>query len=111
MYTGVIVENSLIEATVLDSLTILKTWQDGSWTLHKVQVTEVQIKQISDYLIDSTWYTHFWNESENEIVVVFKNKTFTIIAKDQSTWQGAIQYGQSLGIPTEQLDFLINQDL
>ena len=53
---------------------------------------------------------HFWNETEDKIIAVFKNKIFIIEAKDQSTWQQAIEYGHSLGIPSEQLDFLINQD-
>jgi hypothetical protein len=110
MYTGIIVDNSLTEPSVLNSLNIIKTWQDGSWILHKVQVTEPQIKQISDNLAEGSWYTHFWNESESEIIVIFKNKVFTIDVKDHSTWQEAIMYGKSLGIPIEQLDFLINQD-
>ena len=110
MYTGVIVENSLTDTTILNTCTTLKTWQDGLWILHKVQATELQIKQISTSLADGPWYMHFWNETEDKIIAVFKNKIFIIEAKDQSTWQQAIEYGHSLGIPSEQLDFLINQD-
>ncbi len=110
MYSGIIVENSLTDITILNTLTILQTWQDGSWVLHKVYVTELQIKRISDNLAEGPWYTHFWDETKEKIIVVFKNKTFEIAAKNQETWQEAIQYGLALNIPVEQLDFLIDQD-
>lgn len=40
-------------------------------------------------------------------MVVFKDKTFEIDYDDKETWKEAVDYGLSLGIPAEQLDFLI----
>lgn len=56
-------------------------------------------------LHEGPWYAHFWKEGSDDIVVVFKDKVFTIRASDKGTWADCIKYGSSLGIPAEQLDF------
>lgn len=50
---------------------------------------------------------HFWEPGKDEVLAVFKNKTFDIKHSDKSTWSGAVEHGKSIGIPEEQLDFLI----
>ena len=49
---------------------------------------------------------HFWNE--REIIAVFKDKTFTFNSDDKPSRINAVNYGISLGIPEEQLDFIID---
>jgi hypothetical protein len=111
MYIGIIVENSLTDLSCLKVLKIMNTWQDGTWILHKVEITEVQIEQLAACINGGPWYTHFWDTAKENIIVVFKNKTFPIKAQDRATWNDAVVYGRNLGIPLEQLDFLIDQDL
>jgi hypothetical protein len=101
---GTIVENSLADKSVLDSLHIMRTWSDEDWILHDVVVGEEHIKLIQKALCDGPWYVHFWEG--DDITVVYKNRVFTIKKLDTSTWKEAIEYGASLGIPEEQLDFL-----
>lgn len=48
---------------------------------------------------------HFWNA--DDVIAVFSNKLFRFKHSDKSTWNEAIEYGKSLGIPKEQLDFVI----
>ena len=50
---------------------------------------------------------HFWKPGNSKIEVVFKNKIFSIDYSEKSTWKEAISYGKSVGIPEEQLDFII----
>ena len=50
---------------------------------------------------------HFWEPGKDEVLVVFKSKTFDIKHSDKSTWSEAMAYGKSIGIPEEQLDFVI----
>ena len=38
---------------------------------------------------------------------VFPGKTFRFIHSDKATWQPAVEYGRSISIPEEQLDFII----
>ncbi len=48
---------------------------------------------------------HFWDN--RNIIVAFKDKIFEIDYDDKGTWKNAIDYGISIGIPKEQLDFSI----
>jgi hypothetical protein len=102
MYNGIIVENSLTDLSCLKALNIMNTWQDGTWILHKVEITEAQIEQLAVCIKDGPWYTHFWDTAKENIIVVFKNKTFLIRAHDHRTWEDAVVYGRNLGIPLEQ---------
>jgi uncharacterized protein (DUF1684 family) len=107
MLKGTIIENSLKDPSVLQSLRIEKTWQDGSWTLHSVLVDEDAALKTGGYLAEGPWYIHFWKPGEDSILVVFKDKNFWIKYSDKSTWTEAVEHGRSLQIPDEQLDFII----
>jgi hypothetical protein len=50
---------------------------------------------------------HFWKG--RGIIAIFKDKIFEFNYDDKATWSEAISYGTSLGIPKEQLDFLIEE--
>jgi hypothetical protein len=105
--TGIIIENSLQDNTVLHRLTILKTWQDGNWRIHEVQVSKAEAEELGKHLSSGPWYMHFWEKGKDDILVVYKDKVFHIEYSDKRTWQAAVAYGQSLGIPSEQLDFAV----
>ncbi|MDQ1300045.1 MAG: hypothetical protein QG636_713 [Patescibacteria group bacterium] len=107
MLQGTIVENSLTDPTVLGDLSILKSWPEGSWKLHQVQLDREQAIELATFLADGPWYMHFWEPGTEDVLVVFKDKTFDIKYSDKSTWEEAVAYGKSTGVPEEQLDFLI----
>ena len=108
MLKGTIVENSLADKEILKKIIIEKTYQEGDWTLHNVWVDEEQISGIAKSLADGPWYVHFWQPGQDDVIVIFKNKTFSIKFSDKSTWVDAVTHGKSLGIPPEQLDFPID---
>ena len=108
MFKGTVVENSLVDKKVLESINIEKTYQSGDWILYDVLVNEQQIVRLSKSLANGSWYMHFWEPGNDDIKVVFRNKIFDIKFSDKSTWTDAVAYGKSIGIPDEQLDFLIN---
>jgi len=107
MLQGTIVENSLTDPSVLKELSVLKSWQDGTWKLHQVSLDRTQALKLADYIVEGPWYMHFWKPGADDVLVVFKNETFDIKHSDKSTWQDALARGKSIGIPDEQLDFLI----
>ena len=47
-YTGTIVEQSLIDTKILDTLEVLDKQVSGSWTLYKVKVSESEIDQLAN---------------------------------------------------------------
>jgi len=108
MLKGTIIENSLTNKDILKTLHIIKTWQDGNWILHSFQIDEGRIKELSESLNSDPWYIHLWEQGKDRVTVIFKNKIFTLNFSDKSTWTEAVNYGKSLGIPAEQLDFPID---
>ncbi len=107
MLTGTIVENSLANIDILTELSVKNTYSSGSWVLHDVEVNENQIPTLAAVLKDGPWYIHLWNLSQDILIIIFKDKVFEAKCKDKTTWQQAIEYGKSIGIPEEQLDFPI----
>ena len=76
------------------------------WHLYTINVSKEEINKISKKLKSTKWYAHFWKG--NDVIAVFKDKTFTFKLDDKKTWKPAIDYGLSIGIPKEQLDFVID---
>jgi len=74
----------------------------GRWHLYWVQVKEEQIEALSSE-IRKSWYAHFWKGQR--LMAVFPGRKFDFQAVDKSTWKEVIEYGRSVGIPEEQLDF------
>lgn len=44
----------------------------------------------------------------DKMKVVYKNKIFDLKISDKSTWADAMAYGRSIGIPEDQLDFVVS---
>jgi hypothetical protein len=65
------------------------------------------VGELAKNLKPEKWYAHFWDDIH--IYVVFPGKVFKISRNDTSTWQPAIDYGLSLKISSEQLDFIIDE--
>ena len=85
MYKGTIIENSLKDKNILDQVKIERTWQADDWVLYDVLVEENQIAELGKYLNDGPWYIHLWETGKDDVVVVFKDKTFKIKYSDKST--------------------------
>ena len=84
-----------------------KSYTIDAWKLHDVVVKEKLLPELAEAMSDGPWYMHFWHEGGDIVKVVFKNKSFDIKRSDSSTWTDAVLYGESLGIPKEQLDFKV----
>lgn len=112
-YKGIIVEESLLDNRLLNGFKVNKFCISSAEKpedrrhLYEAEATPEQINELATQLKPSGWYTHFW-QGDN-VIVVYPNKKFGIVYSDKSTWQEAIEYGQSIGIPLEQLDFKIDE--
>lgn len=110
-YTGTIIEESLEDNRILNKFKIrkIRITEDESpadrWHIYTVEVSMKQIQEISRQLKPGKWYAHFWYS--DRVIAVFKDKEFRFFYLDPESWSGAVEYGLSLGIPKEQLDFLI----
>jgi len=118
-YKGVIIEESLIDSSIIKELTILQTevakttaresnpWLD-KWTLQTVQIPqdkiEIYLERLSK-LIDtehcSDWYCDFRNDKFH--YVVFSNKAFKLNRKSKQDYLEMRNYAISIGLPEHQL--------
>ncbi|HLC48879.1 MAG TPA: hypothetical protein VJI96_00635 [Candidatus Andersenbacteria bacterium] len=120
-FTGVIIEESLADTSILDELNITDTkfeqvtrdhatpWLQ-QWTLHEVTVPEINIEAIAQKISQSldpehgaSWYADFKNDSTHYII--FLNKVFKIDRSKPEQYKAATDYGISIGIPAYQVDF------
>ena len=106
-YTGTVIGESLADGTVIAGLKVINSSVSSQlhWHLYTVEVTEEEIERLS-HCINEKWYSHFWNGKE--VIVAFKDKIFRFEHDKKETWKPAVDYGLSLGIPAEQLDFPID---
>ncbi len=120
-YKGVIIEESLIDPSLLDRVKILDTKVEQTtpehqtpwvtkWTLHTVEIPEDKADEVAgeigkqlDYSHKSGWYADFKNDKFHYII--FKDKVFKIALDDAEGFRKASRYGVSLGIPEYQVDF------
>ena len=116
-YTGVIIEESLSDKSILSEVKIVKTKVEKlnkrhktpwvkQWTLHTVEIDEddadIVAKKLSkslDTSHESTWYADFKNKKIH--YVIFPKKIFKVTKKEQ--YKEVTKYGVSLGIPEYQL--------
>jgi hypothetical protein len=49
-------------------------------------------------LIKKSWYIHAFNEQENVMYVVLRNKYFKLPVRKDESWEEMIEYGLSVGI-------------
>ena len=112
-YKGTIIQESLIDDRQLNDFEIVgfkvtdEDSQADRWHLFTVMASEENIKKLASNLKPEKWYAHFW--SGDDVIAVFPNKTFNFKHSDKSTWKEAVEYGKSLGVPEEQLDFVIKE--
>ena len=114
MYTGTIIEESLIDNRIVNTLHIVSVHISNDanpaerWHLYTVQVTRDDIARLAPAIRPGTWYMHFWRG--NDIIAVFRDATFEFKLDQKSTWQPAIDHGLAMGIPAEQLGFVVNYE-
>ncbi len=114
MYKGTIIKESLTDPVILKTIKVVSEYSevnqdnsDDTWHLYDVEVSQEEIKKLQDYLKrEDGWYMHFWQGEE--VTVVFRDKIFHINSDNKETWKDAVAYGLSVGVPKEQLDFLIS---
>lgn len=121
MFTGVIIEESLEDRTVLQRFPILKTEVEQvtekfgtpwltEWHLHTMEIPDEQIEEFAKEIeraIDTehqnSWFADFHNDTTHYII--FKNRTFKVDRTKDEDYDAAASHGVSIGIPGHQLTF------
>lgn len=112
IYTGTIIKESLENENILNYFKIINITitddekPEDRWHLYTVESTKELLQKLSSVIKPEKFYCHFWDKNK-KIIVVFRDKIFNFNYDNKNSWQPAIEYGESIGIPKEQLDFLI----
>lgn len=112
-FKGTIIFESLENPEVIKDFKVLSARETDDinptdrWHLYKVEIKRIQLEKLASVMKPTKYYSHFWNE-KREVIVVFRDKIFEFNFDDKQSWEPAIKYGLSVGIPKEQLDFLID---
>lgn len=117
--TGIIIEESLADTSVLKEVKILSTEIEPAtgghktpwikqWTMHNVEIEADKADEVALQLSQSldnkhNWYADFKNESIHYII--YRDKVFKIDRTKEEEYQEATKYGISIGIPDYQVDF------
>ena len=115
MLKGCIVEESLKDNRLINQFKIIDVHISSAekpeerWHIYTVLIEPNQIPLLAKSIKDGKWYTHFWDEHGNITAVFATGKFFNFVNHDKSTWKEAIAHGLEMGIPLEQLDFLIDE--
>lgn len=119
-YRGIIIEESLLDPSVLSEVEILETKIEAvrpehktpwvlQWTMHTVEFPEEKADHIAEELSKSldakhpTWYADFKNDTHHYIVYLLK--VFKVDLSNPRQYKEVKKYGRHLGIPAQQLDF------
>ncbi len=111
-YKGAIVEESLEDKNVLEDFDIVERTvtddenPDDRWHICKVLADMEHIEKLSKFIKPIGWYANFWSGTGN-MAVVYRNKIFSFHKDDEVGRREAVEYGLSVGIPLEQLDFFV----
>ena len=119
-FKGCIIAESLVDPTIINRFSIIKAeiTEDlleidfegnlGRWHIYYVVCSERQIDALQPVLLRG-WYAHFWRGER--VLVVYPDERFEIVKTDEATWSAAIEHGVAMGIPREQLDFHMTDEL
>lgn len=105
MWHGILVDQAF-EEEFLSSLKVIGKKKSSDWTLLKIELHENDVEKFVEVIQENMkdgFYSHLYSKDSN-LIIIFKKRTFTI-KSEKSTWNEAIEYGKSIGIPEEQLDF------
>jgi hypothetical protein len=113
MYHGIIHDAEFKDPLFPEGFKIFarKKSTTSSWILYGIEVVDRDLdKAISsiqkNMVSDKPYYAHLYND--DELVVIFKEKVFRV-KPHVSTWAPIIEFGRTLNIPEEQLDFWPNR--
>jgi hypothetical protein len=119
-FTGVIIEESLTDTSVLGDVKVVSTKVElvteahktpwvSQWTLHDVEIPAEKAAEVAEKISkaldpEHNWYADF--KTDREHFVIYRNKVFHISDRaDKAQYDEATKYGISIGIPDYQVDF------
>ncbi|MCA9381715.1 hypothetical protein KC678_05595 [Candidatus Dojkabacteria bacterium] len=111
MYHAILINKQFTDEDFPSTMKVFAEKIDGDWEIFGVEVKDSELEKFvievqNEMRPNETWYAHIYNDEE--MIVIFKEKIIKV-TPHISTWNPIFEYGKSIGIPEEQLDFWPNR--
>ena len=119
-FSGIIIEESLTDPTVLRDIMIVSTKTESvtpehrtpwvkQWTMHTIEIPSDKAGAVAERISRALDAEHNWHadfKTETEHYIIYRDKVFHITDRsDAHQYDEATEYGISVGIPAYQVDF------
>lgn len=110
-YHGILVDAAFTVKQFPESFKLFARMKAGGWTLFGVEIPREEMDQSiqsiqAEMRSDEPFYGHLYDDEM--LIVLFKKQVFRV-TPHRSSWGAIKDYGKSLNIPEEQLDFWPNR--
>lgn len=110
-YHGILVDAAFTDKRFPESFKLFARKQAGEWTLFGVEILREELDQAilsiqAEMRADEPFYGHLYDDET--LIAIFKRRVFRL-TPHRSSWEEIKEYGKSLNIPEEQLDFWPNR--
>ena len=111
LYHGILVDMAFTDRLYPKTFPIFAERKSGDWSLYGIKIHRNDLeKAVSDIQLhmraDKNFYSHVYDDET--VIAIFKERIFRVTSHE-SSWKNIRQYGKTLGIPAEQLDFWPNR--
>lgn len=111
IFHGILVDMAFIDRRYPEAFSIFAQEKSGDWTLYGIEVPRNDLENAvvniqTQMRTDEHFYAHLYDDEV--VVVIFKTRVFRV-TPHISSWGDIQQYGMTLEIPVEQLDFWPNR--
>lgn len=110
-FHGILVDLAFTDRHFPETFALFARKFSGNWTLYGIDVPRLDLEQSITRIqaamrVDQPFYSHLYDDET--VVVIFKDRVFRV-NPHISSWKEVREYGFTLNIPAEQLDFWPNR--
>ena len=110
-FHGILLDVSFLDRHYPESFSIFAHKQMGDWGLYGIEVPRDDLENTvlniqTQMRTDQPFYNHLYDDEA--VIAIFKKRAFRVTSHI-SSWKDIQQYGLTLDIPMEQLDFWPNR--
>ena len=119
-FRGVVIEESLVDRSILSDVEIVSTKVEmvteehktpwvKQWTLHDVEIPADEAPRVAEKISkaldpEHNWYADY--KTDEEHYIIYRDRVFHVTDRsDKKQYDEATKYGTSIGIPAYQVDF------
>jgi hypothetical protein len=110
-FHGILVDAAFTDRHYPETFTLFAHKKTGDWGLYGIEIQreniEAAVRDIQSHMReDEPFYNHIYDDEM--LIIIFKQRVY-LATPNSSSWKEIQQYGLTLEIPPDQLDFWPNR--